>query len=132
MAGRKLDYPPVWLTPEFVIEVNYTLEGNNHAVLDYGKLQSALTAPFQTFSGKPLHHTDMDVIVAIVRNLIDAHSFLNGNKRTALFIANALLRYVGCVLPDAFNWDCGRILVEYTATHDSGKLLAFFSTHQRS
>lgn len=128
MAGRKLEYPPVWLTPEFVIEVNYTLEGNNHAVSDYGKLQSALTAPFQTFSGKTLHHTDTGVIVAVVRNLIDAHSFFNGNKRTALFIANALLCYVGCVLPESFNWDCGRIIVEYAAAHDSGKFLAFFST----
>lgn len=132
MAGRKLESPPVWLTPEFIAEVNYTLEGNNHAVLDYGKLQSALTAPFQTFSGEPLHHTDIDVIVAVVRNLIDAHSFLNGNKRTALFVANALLYYAGCVLPGAFNWDCSRAIVEYAATHDSGKLLAFFSTFQHT
>lgn len=132
MAGRKLESPPVWLTPEFIAEVNYTLEGNNHAVLDYGKLQSALTAPFQTFSGKPLHYTDIDVIAAVVRNLIDAHSFLNGNKRTALFVANALLCYAGFMLPGAFNWDCSRAIVEYVATHDSGKLLAFFSTFQHT
>ncbi|NMC36386.1 type II toxin-antitoxin system death-on-curing family toxin [Candidatus Beckwithbacteria bacterium] len=47
-------------------------------------LESSLAAPRQTFSGKLLHPTLVDQVVALFYSLIKNHPFENGNKRIAV------------------------------------------------
>jgi death-on-curing protein len=49
-----------------------------------GKLESALGAPFQTFSGKPIYRGVPAKAAALFYFLVKSHPFQNGNKRIAL------------------------------------------------
>ena len=89
------------LNPDDVIAYNATL-GN--AVIDRGKLESALARPLATFGGKLLHSTIIDQAAALLDGLCQAHAFTDGNKRVAwvaTLIYLASNRYIMLAVPDA-------------------------------
>lgn len=51
---------------------------------DIGLLESAVNAPFQTFSGEDLYPTIFDKAARLCYGLAKDHPFRDGNKRTAV------------------------------------------------
>lgn len=56
----------------------------NHGIHDYGLLESAVHAPFQTFGGIDLYPTVFDKAAQLCFGIAKDHPFRDGNKRTAL------------------------------------------------
>lgn len=48
-----------------------------------GKLEAAVGRPQATFAGVYLHASLFEQAAALLEGLVDAHAFLDGNKRTA-------------------------------------------------
>lgn len=55
--------------------------GGTDGIRDEGLLDSAISTPFQTFSGKDLYPTVLEKAVRLGFGLIRNHPFLDGNKR---------------------------------------------------
>lgn len=55
--------------------------GGSPEIRDEGLLDSALNAPFQTFSGTELYPTILEKAVRLGYSLIKNHAFVDGNKR---------------------------------------------------
>ena len=55
--------------------------GGSHGIRDEGLLESAISAPFQTFGGYDLFPTLTEKAVRLCVGLIQNHPFYDGNKR---------------------------------------------------
>ncbi len=55
--------------------------GGTHGIRDEALLDSAISAPGQTFDGKDLYPTVQDKAVRLCYGLIQNHPFYDGNKR---------------------------------------------------
>ena len=55
--------------------------GGSSEIRDDGLLDSALNAPFQTFSGTELYPTILEKAARLGYSLIKNHAFVDGNKR---------------------------------------------------
>ncbi len=55
--------------------------GGSPEIRDEGLLDSALNAPFQTFSGTELYPTILEKAARLGYSLIKDHAFVDGNKR---------------------------------------------------
>ena len=55
--------------------------GGSPEIRDEGLLDSALNAPFQTFSGTELYPTILEKATRLGYSLIKNHAFVDGNKR---------------------------------------------------
>ena len=55
--------------------------GGSHGIRDEGLLDSALNAPFQSFSGVEFFPTVIDKAVRLCVGLVKNHPFNDGNKR---------------------------------------------------
>ena len=60
-------------------------------IRDYGLLESAVFAPFQTFGGDELHPGIIDKAAQLAYGLAKNHGFVDGNKRTAVHAMLMLL-----------------------------------------
>lgn len=69
------------LTVEQVIEIHAEIQ--DCALLDSGKLQSAVWQPFASFGGVDLYPTIFQKAGCLLRGITAAHAFEDGNKRTA-------------------------------------------------
>ncbi|HEY9883466.1 MAG TPA: type II toxin-antitoxin system death-on-curing family toxin [Thermosynechococcaceae cyanobacterium] len=69
--------------------------GGTPGVRDDGLLESALAQPQATFGGTLLHLTIYEQAAAYLYHLAMNHPFLDGNKRTAFAVMDALLRLNG-------------------------------------
>ncbi len=65
--------------------------GGSKGIRDEGALQSAIERPYATFGGIDLYPTAFHKSAAILESIIKNHPFVDGNKRTALLSAAALL-----------------------------------------
>ena len=65
--------------------------GGITGVRDIGALESALYHAYATFEGKDLYPTTEEIIASHVYGLVRIDSFLDGNKRTGLFVMLILL-----------------------------------------
>ena len=65
--------------------------GGSPEIRDEGLLESALNAPFQTFSGMELYPTIVDKAARLGYSLIKNHAFVDGNKRIG---AHAMLVFL--------------------------------------
>lgn len=95
------------LTPEIVIEWNAAFGG---ALLDRGRLNSALARPLHTFGGKPLYPDTMTQAAALLHALCLDHPFIDGNKRTAWKSCTVFLAAQGITI-DADAVEAGEIVV---------------------
>jgi len=69
--------------------------GGSKGIRDFGGLDSALHRPWQTFGGEDLYPTFFHKAAAILESIILNHPFIDGNKRTAFFLCEALLENSG-------------------------------------
>ena len=60
--------------------------GGIHGVRDEGLLESALSAPFQTFDGQDLYPSVLEKAGRLGYGLIRNHPFLDGNKRIGVHV----------------------------------------------
>ncbi len=90
-------------TPEFIekdvaIAIHdYLIErfGGSLGIRDEGLLESALAQPQATFFGELLHPTIAEQAAAYLYHLAKNHAFVDGNKRVALGVSEAILRLNG-------------------------------------
>jgi death on curing protein len=83
-----------FLTIEHILAIHARMIddfGGDPAVRDQGLLESALAMPAAQFGGKFLHPTLADMAGAYLFHLCRNHSFVDGNKRTALVAAEMFL-----------------------------------------
>ncbi len=71
------------------MSATYTMEPGIH---DMNMLESAVNAPFQSFSGQDLYPTVFDKAARLCYGLTKNHPFCDGNKRTAV---HSMLIYLG-------------------------------------
>ena len=72
------------LTKEHILRMHDQLierYGGTHGVRDEGLLDSAMSAPFQSFSGIDLYPTIIDKASRLCFGLVMNHPFYDGNKR---------------------------------------------------
>ena len=69
--------------------------GGIHGIRDYGLLDSALGAPFQSFAGKTAYPSIEQKAVRLGYGLIKNHPFLDGNKRVGVHVMLVLLALNG-------------------------------------
>ena len=106
-----------WLTKDQVIRIHTDLineTGGTDGLRDEGLLESAISAPFQTFSSTELFPSLVGKAVRLSYGLTQNHPFVDGNKRIG---AHALL------LTLAING----IQLEYTQTELSNIFLKLAS-----
>ena len=85
---------PRFLTLDEVLEVHaYQVahHGGDAAVLDMGKLESAIAQPRQMFAGQFLHEDLCSMAAAYLFHVVQNHAFADGNKRTGTHTAIAFL-----------------------------------------
>ena len=77
------------LTKEQVLRLHEELIeefGGIHGVRDDGLLESALSAPFQTFDGQDLYPSVLEKAGRLGYDLFRNHPFLDGNKRIGVHV----------------------------------------------
>ena len=72
--------------------------GGTDGVRDEGLLDSALSAPFQTFAGQALYPDVIEKAAALCWGLVRNHPFLDGNKRIGTHVMLIFLELNGCRL----------------------------------
>jgi prophage maintenance system killer protein len=81
------------LTPAFAKELNHLLVGNA-VVVKGNELESALARPGFALHYQP-HSTPADLAATLAYGVIMGHPFMDGNKRTAFWLANQYLAECG-------------------------------------
>ncbi len=72
--------------------------GGSFEIRDEGLLESALTAPFQTYSGEDLYPTLQTKAARLGFGLIKNHAMVDGNKRLGTHTMLIFLSLNGCEL----------------------------------
>ncbi len=80
---------------EAVVEINRTVTAGRTSVLQRGALESALGQPLQTFDGVDLYPTVVHKAAVLLRGVVAAHAFMDGNKRTAWITCMVFLDHSG-------------------------------------
>ena len=78
------------LTTEQAIDIHTQLiteTGGLDGIRDRGLLESALSAPFQTFDGEEIYPSTHQKAAQMCFFLINNHPFVDGNKRAGIHIA---------------------------------------------
>lgn len=87
-----------YLTPENIVQIHFEVieeTGGSHGLRDTGLLTSAIHRPMATFGGKHLYPSVFLKGAALVHSLLLNHSFVDGNKRTAVLSLMAFLELNG-------------------------------------
>lgn len=91
----------IWVTADDVIAIHARViekSGGLDGLRDRSILESAVSAPLQSFDGKELFPTDLEKIARIGFGLAANHAFLDGNKRIGAMVVQLLLKWNGYVL----------------------------------
>lgn len=91
----------IWITADDVIAIHARViekSGGLDGLRDRNILESAVSAPLQSFGGKELFPTDLEKIASIGFGLAANHAFLDGNKRIGAMVVQLLLKWNGYVL----------------------------------
>jgi death-on-curing protein len=82
--------------------------GGSKGLRDFGALDSALKRPWQTFASEELYPTCFEKAAAIVESVTLNHPFIDGNKRTAFILCEAILEDAGYTImantPTVYNF----------------------------
>jgi death-on-curing protein len=109
-----------YLTPQQVLFIHARLIseiGGEHGVRDLGLLQSAVAHPQATFDGQDLYPDAFSKAAALLESLIGNHTFVDGNKRTAITSTGLFLRVNGYRLIvdnqqlESFTLQCAQQLI---------------------
>ena len=66
--------------------------GGSHGVRDLGLLDSALNRPFHSFAGTDLYENIFEKTAALIHSLLLNHPFVDGNKRTSVYLGYRFLQ----------------------------------------
>jgi len=91
--------------------------GGSHGLRDLGLVESAVARPQATFSREYLYISIFDKAAALFQSLLKNHSFVDGNKRTALTSAGLFLKKNGYKLVNQHKEE-----VEFAVRVDNGNL----------
>lgn len=72
--------------------------GGTHGLWDEGLLESALTAPFQSFAGQSAYPSLQQKAARLCFGLVKNHPFIDGNKRIGAHVMLVFLALNGLVL----------------------------------
>lgn len=72
--------------------------GGTHELRDEGLLESALTAPFQSFAGQSAYPSLQQKAARLCFGLVKNHPFIDGNKRIGAHVMLVFLALNGLVL----------------------------------
>ena len=87
-----------YLSAENVIQIHFEIveaTGGSQGLRDLGLLESAVSRPQSTFSGKDLYTTIFRKAAALIHSLLLNYAFVDGNKRTATVVMIELLIFNG-------------------------------------
>ncbi|KAH9850425.1 hypothetical protein C2E23DRAFT_735133 [Lenzites betulinus] len=88
-------------TPEYACRINAQIVyPASHRLVKSNELESALARPLNVAVYEPSRHATY-LAATLSYGIINGHPFLDGNKRTAFFLANEYLRVQG--LPGLLN-----------------------------
>ena len=85
----------IWVTVDDVIAIHSRViekSGGLDGLRDRSILESAVSAPLQSFGGKELFPTDLEKIARIGFGLAANHAFLDGKKRIGAMVVQILLK----------------------------------------
>jgi death-on-curing protein len=125
ITGRR---PLNYLTPEQVLFIHARMiaeTGGSHGVRDLGLLLSAIARPQAAFKG----HAHFQKTAALFESLINNHSFIDGNKQTAVAAAGLFLLRNGFRLTasytevETFTLSCAQGETQFE------QMLQWFGTH---
>ena len=91
----------IWITADDVIALHSLVTkkiGGIDGLRDRSVLESAVSAPLQSFGGTDLFPGDNDKIARIGFGLASNHAFLDGNKRIGAMVVQLLLKWNGYAL----------------------------------
>lgn len=92
---------PIFLTLDDVLQFHadqVELFGGDAAILDIGKIESAIAQPQATWDGQFLHEDLAAMAAAYLFHLVQNHGFADGNKRTGANAAIVFLELNGLAL----------------------------------
>lgn len=92
---------PIFLTLDDVLQFHadqVELMGGDAAILDIGKIESAIAQPQATWDGQFLHEDLAAMAAAYLFHLVQNHGFADGNKRTGANAAIVFLELNGLAL----------------------------------
>ncbi len=88
----------IWVCADDVIRLHAQLiqaTGGLDGIRDIGILESALSAPLQTFGGQELFPGTLEKIARLGYGLAKNHAFVDGNKRIGALMVQLLLKWNG-------------------------------------
>jgi death on curing protein len=103
--------------------------GGRAGVLNPELLESAIARPYTGY-----YRSLPEKCAALIQSLAGNHGFVDGNKRTALIVANLLIRRSGYRLigssPDYLDLALERIVLDAAASRfDKTQVIAWFRDH---
>lgn len=110
----------IFLTIEQVLFIHDQMVkrfGGSLGTRDMGLVESAIARPQATFGGEYLYISLFDKAAALLQSLLKNHSFVDGNKRTALTSAGLFLKKNGYKLVNQHKEE-----VEFAVRVDNGNL----------
>ena len=121
------------LTKEQVLRLHKNLIedfGGIHGIRDEGLLESALSAPFQTFDGQDLYPSLLEKAGRLGYGLIRNHPFLDGNKRIGVHTMLTFLVLNGVRLSYSDEDLIQTALGVASGSVSFGELCLWLSTHK--
>lgn len=104
--------------------------GGSSGLRDEGMLDSALNAPFQTFSGEDVYPSLQQKAARLCFGLVKNHPFLDGNKRIGAHVMLVFLALNGIELRHTQTELSDVILQLAAGTIQSSDLLNWILAHQ--
>lgn len=105
--------------------------GGLDGLRDEGLLDSAISAPFQTFEGNDLYPTTIDKGARLGYGLIKNHAFIDGNKRIGTHVMLVFLALNGVRLSYTQNELTEVILSLAAGDKNYNDLLSWLSDHNK-
>ena len=122
----RLSKPQILLLHEQLLEAT----GGSSGLRDEGMLDSALNAPFQTFSGEGVYPSLQQKAARLCFGLVKNHPFVDGNKRIGAHAMLVFLALNGIELEYTQTELSDIILQLASGTIPSSRLLEWILIHQ--
>lgn len=122
----RLSKPQILLLHEQLLEAT----GGSSGLRDEGMLDSALNAPFQTFSGEDVYPSLQQKAARLCFGLVKNHPFVDGNKRIGAHAMLVFLALNGIELEYTQTELSDIILQLASGTISSSRLLEWILIHQ--
>jgi death-on-curing family protein len=79
----------ILLTPNEIISLHESMitnTGGSNGIRDFGMLESAVYGAYASFDGNDVYPTISEKAARLAYSIIKNHAFVDGNKRTGIFV----------------------------------------------